>query len=136
MPPPLASAALASVKHLRQSQMERDAQQRQSRRLKKRLREYGMPFLTGNTHIVPVMVGDAAKCSQISQMLLDRYGLYIQPINFPTVPKGTERLRITPGPLHSNEMIDDLVMALSKTFHEVNPPSVVSPSANNRAISA
>ena len=136
MPPPLASAALASVQHLRQSQMERDAQQRQSRRLKKRLREYGMPFLTGNTHIVPVMVGDAAKCSQISQMLLDKYGFYIQPINFPTVPKGTERLRITPGPLHSNEMIDDLVMALSKTFHEVNPPSVVSPNANNRAISA
>jgi 5-aminolevulinate synthase len=85
---------------------------------------------------VPVMVGDAAKCSQISQMLLDKYGFYIQPINFPTVPKGTERLRITPGPLHSNEMIDDLVMALSKIFNEVNPPSVVSPNANNRAMSA
>ena len=136
MPPPLASAALASVQHLRQSQMERNAQQRQSRRLKKRLREYGMPFLTGNTHIVPVMVGDAAKCSQISHMLLDKFGFYIQPINFPTVPKGTERLRITPGPLHSNEMIDDLVVALSKVFNEVNPPSVASPNANNRAISA
>ena len=136
MPPPLASAALASVRHLRQSQMERNAQQRQSKRLKRRLLEYGMPFLTGNTHIVPVMVGDAAKCSEISQMLLDKYGLYIQPINFPTVPKGTERLRITPGPLHSDEMIDNLVIALSKTFNEVKPPSVASPNANNQAISA
>ena len=136
MPPPIASAALASVQHLRKSQIERDAQQRQSRRLKKRLCEYGMPFLTGNTHIVPVMVGDAAKCSKISHMLLDKYGFYIQPINFPTVPKGTERLRITPGPLHSDEMIDDLVVALSKVFNEVNPPSVVSASANKRAISA
>lgn len=136
MPPPLASAALASVQHLRKSQIERDAQQRQSKRLKKRLREYGMPFLAGNTHIVPVMVGDAAKCSQISQILLEKYGFYIQPINFPTVPKGTERLRITPGPLHSNMMIDDLVIALTKTFNEINPPSLTFPYANNQAISA
>ncbi|MBT5574550.1 MAG: aminotransferase class I/II-fold pyridoxal phosphate-dependent enzyme, partial [Alphaproteobacteria bacterium] len=95
-----------------------------------------MPFLTGNTHIVPVMVGDAAKCSQISQILLEKYGFYIQPINFPTVPKGTERLRITPGPLHTEEMINDLVLALSKTFKEISPPSVVASNANNQAISA
>lgn len=124
MPPPLAAAALSSVKHLRQSQFERESQQRQTKFLKQRLREYGMPFLTGNTHIVPVMVGDAAKCSQISQILLENYGFYIQPINFPTVPKGTERLRITPGPLHNNEMINDLVVGLAKTFEEVNPPSL------------
>ena len=136
MPPPLAAAALASVQHLRQSHFERDAQQRQSRLLKNKLREYGMPFLTGNTHIVPVMVGDAAKCSQISQILLEKYGFYIQPIDFPTVPKGTERLRITPGPLHTEEMINDLVLALSKTFKEISPPSVVASNANNQAISA
>ena len=136
MPPALAASALASVKHLRRSQIERNAQQRQSKRLKKRLREYGMPFLTGNTHIVPVMVGDAAKCSEISQILLESYGFYIQPINFPTVPKGTERLRITPGPLHTDKMIDDLVIALSKIFKEVNPPSVVPTNLKNHAISA
>ncbi len=136
MPPALAAGALASVQHLRRSQIERDAQQRQSKRLKQRLREYGMPFLSGNTHIVPVMVGDAAKCSQISRMLLENYGFYIQPINFPTVPKGTERLRITPGPLHNDEMIDALVIALSKIFKDVNPPSVVTTNLNNQAISA
>ena len=136
MPPALAAAALSSVQHLRQSQIERNAQQRQSKQLKKRLREYGMPFLTGNTHIVPVMVGDAAKCSQISKILLEKYGFYIQPINFPTVPKGTERLRITPGPLHSDKMIDDLVIALSQTFKEIKPPSLVSANVDNQALSA
>ena len=133
MPPPLAAAALSSVKHLRQSQFERESQQRQAKFLKQKLREYGMPFLTGNTHIVPVMVGDAAKCSQISQILLENYGFYIQPINFPTVPKGTERLRITPGPLHNNEMINDLVVGLAKTFEEVNPPSI---NLSNKSVSA
>ena len=136
MPPALAAAALSSVQHLRQSQIERNAQQRQSKQLKKRLREYGMPFLTGNTHIVPVMVGDAAKCSQISKILLEKYGFYIQPINFPTVPKGTERLRITPGPLHNDKMIDDLVIALSQTFKEIKPPSLVSANVDNQALSA
>jgi len=136
MPPALAAAALTSVQHLRQSQIERNAQQRQSKQLKKRLYEYGMPFLTGNTHIVPVMVGDAAKCSQISKILLEKYGFYIQPINFPTVPKGTERLRITPGPLHSDKMIDDLVIALSQTFKEVKPPSLVSTNSDNQALTA
>ena len=124
MPPALAAAALSSIRHLRHSSEERSAQQRQAQKLKDRLAEHQMPCLPSTTHIVPVMVGDAALCSQISWTLLAEYGLYIQPINYPTVPKGTERLRITPGPLHTDEMIDELVEALVTVFHQIQPPSL------------
>ena len=124
MPPALAEAALASVSYLRHSSAERDAQQRQATKLKQRCRELGIPAMASTTHIVPVMVGDASKCSEISWTLLEEYNLYIQPINYPTVPRGTERLRITPGPLHSDEMIETLVTALADVMARVNPPSM------------
>jgi 5-aminolevulinate synthase len=116
LPPALAHGALASVRHLRRSTNERQAQQRQATRLKTKLRDAGLPLLEGETHIIPVMVRDAAKCSRICQILLQEFSIYVQPINYPTVPVGTERLRLTPGPLHSYAMIDDLVASLLKAF--------------------
>ena len=116
LPPALAHGALASVRHLRRSTNERQAQQRQATRLKTKLRDAGLPLLEGDTHIIPVMVRDAAKCSRICQILLQEFSIYVQPINYPTVPFGTERLRLTPGPLHSDAMIDDLVASLLKAF--------------------
>jgi 5-aminolevulinate synthase len=83
------------------------------------LRTANLPILEGDTHIVPVMVNDADKCAQICQFLLNKYQIYVQPINYPTVPKGTERLRLTPGPFHSHIMIDDLVDALQLAFRHV-----------------
>jgi 5-aminolevulinate synthase len=116
LPPALAHGALASVRHLRRSTNERQAQQRQATRLKTKLRDAGLPLLEGDTHIIPVVVRDAAKCSRICQILLQEFSIYVQPINYPTVPVGTERLRLTPGPLHSDAMIDDLVASLLKAF--------------------
>lgn len=126
MPPALAEAALASVRHLRHSSSERDAQQAQAAKLKQRFKEVGIPAMPSTTHIVPVMVGDASKCSQISWTLLEEHNLYIQPINYPTVPRGTERLRITPGPLHNDEMLEHLVTALAEVMKKINPPSMPS----------
>ncbi len=123
MPPALAEAAYASITYLRNSSDERRAQQEQASYLKDCLEERNMPALPSSTHIVPVMVGDATKCSEISWTLLQDYGLYIQPINYPTVPRGTERLRITPGPLHTQEMIDRLVDCLEIVFQEIQPPA-------------
>ena len=116
LPPALAYGALASVQHLRSSSAERDAQQAQAKKLKAALREAGLPILPGDTHIVPVMVHDAAKCSHICKILLEHFGLYVQPINYPTVPVGTERLRLTPGPLHTDEMIEYMVESLRQAF--------------------
>jgi 5-aminolevulinate synthase len=116
LPPALAHGALASVRHLRRSTNERQAQQWQAARLKTKLRDAGLPLLEGDTHIIPVVVRDAAKCSRICQILLQEFSIYVQPINYPTVPVGTERLRLTPGPLHSDAMIDDLVASLLKAF--------------------
>jgi 5-aminolevulinate synthase len=84
--------------------------------LKAALHDAGLPILAGDTHIVPVMIRDAAKCSHICQILLEEFGLYVQPINYPTVPVGTERLRLTPGPLHTDEMIVFLVDSLKQAF--------------------
>ena len=123
MPPALAEAAHASITYLRGSSDERHAQQEQASYLKKCLEERNMPALPSSSHIVPVMVGDATKCSEISWTLLQDYGLYIQPINYPTVPRGTERLRITPGPLHTKEMVDRLVDCLEAVFQDIRPPA-------------
>jgi 5-aminolevulinate synthase len=120
LPPALARGALASVRYLRSSGDERAAQQAQAAKLKARLKAAGLPILEGDTHIVPVMVKNAARCSQICQILLHDYGLYVQPINYPTVPVGTERLRLTPGPLHTDEMIEHLVDSLGKAFETAN----------------
>jgi 5-aminolevulinate synthase len=110
--PVLVAGALASVRHLKQSNEERLAQQAGAASLKSRFREAGLPVMDSVTHIVPLLVGCPVKAKRISDILLAEYGLYVQPINFPTVPRGTERLRFTPGPTHSEAMMDELTRAL------------------------
>ncbi|QNM82891.1 5-aminolevulinate synthase [Sphingomonas sabuli] len=110
--PVLVAGALASVKHLKVSTEEREAQQAAAATLKKKFAAVGLPVMPSVTHIVPLLVGCPVKAKKISDVLLAEYGIYVQPINFPTVPRGTERLRFTPGPCHSAEMMDELVGAL------------------------
>ncbi|MEM6665349.1 MAG: 5-aminolevulinate synthase [Pseudomonadota bacterium] len=116
LPPALAAGARASIQHLKSSSVEREGQQRQVAKLRARLDRAGIPHQPNPSHIVPVMVGDPVKCKWISDVLLDEYGVYIQPINYPTVPKGTERLRITPSPLHTDDDIEHLVNALESLW--------------------
>ena len=112
LPPSVAAGAAASVRHLKTSQTERDTHQAKVAELRNRLDALGIPHERNPSHIIPVMVGDPVKCKYISDLLLADYGIYIQPINYPTVPKGTERLRITPSPVHSAADMDNLVTAL------------------------
>ena len=112
LPPALCAAARASIEHLKVSQSERAAHKRQAQLTKDILTDAGLPVLKSDTHIVPLIVGDARACKAASDMLLEKHNIYIQPINYPTVPKGTERLRITPTPLHTDEMIFELRHAL------------------------
>ena len=122
LPPALAAAATASIRHLKQSQAERDGQQRQASRAKAVFAAANLPVMPSDTHIVPVLVGDPDLCKQASDHLLTRHGIYIQPINYPTVPRGTERLRITPTPLHGDALIDTLRDALVETWISVGIP--------------
>jgi 5-aminolevulinate synthase len=108
----LVAGVLASVRHLKASSVEREAQQANAAMLKAMLREAGLPVMDSTTHIVPLMVGDPVKAKKISDVLLAEYGVYVQPINYPTVPRGTERLRFTPGPAHTEAMMRDLTKAL------------------------
>ena len=110
--PVLVAGALASVRHLKASSVERDAQQAKAALLKAKFTDFGLPVMPSVTHIVPLLVGCPVKAKRISDILLAEYGLYVQPINFPTVPRGTERLRFTPGPSHTAEMMDELTSAL------------------------
>ncbi|WP_269801933.1 MULTISPECIES: 5-aminolevulinate synthase [unclassified Sphingomonas] len=110
--PVLVAGVLASVRHLKGSSVERAGQQAAATTLKEMLRDAGLPVMLGETHIVPVMVGDPVKAKKISDILLAEYGVYVQPINYPTVPRGTERLRFTPGPSHDEAMMRDLTDAL------------------------
>jgi len=110
--PVLAAGVLASVRHLKASSEEREGQQHAAATLKAMFREAGLPVMNSVTHIVPLMVGDPVKAKKISDILLAEYGAYVQPINFPTVPRGTERLRFTPGPAHSEAMMRNLTDAL------------------------
>jgi len=119
LPPALAAGAHASVKYLRNNSQEREAQQRQANQLRAKARAADIPILNSSTHIVPVMIGDAAATTRICQLLLEEHDIYVQPINYPTVPRGTERLRLTPGPLHTDQMIDELVEALSIVLVQV-----------------
>ncbi len=112
LPPAVAAGAAASVKHLKTAQDLRDKQQEHARILKTRLKALGLPIIDHGTHIVPVHVGNPVHCKKISDMLLEDYGIYVQPINFPTVPRGTERLRFTPSPVHTTGDIDRLVSAM------------------------
>jgi 5-aminolevulinate synthase len=118
LPPAIAAGAGASIRHLKASDMERARQRRQVARLRARLDAEGIPHLANPSHIIPVMIKDPVKCRQISDILMDDFGVYVQPINHPTVPRGTERLRITPSPLHSDEDIDHLVDALRQLWRQ------------------
>ncbi len=122
LPPAIAAAAIASIRHLKQSGSEREAHQRQAARTKAALLEAGLPVLATDTHIVPVMVGDAELCKAAADRLLERHGIYIQPINYPTVPRGTERLRITPSPFHGEAHIAALTEALVEVWDALNLP--------------
>ncbi len=120
LPPAVAAGALASIRHLKQSTFERTRHQDRATETRRRLKEAGLPVADSETHIVPVMVGDPVLCRQITDTLMSRYGIYVQPINYPTVPKGTERLRLTPSPVHADEDIDHLVKALKEIWQELN----------------
>ncbi len=112
LPPAVAAGAAASIRHLKQSAAERAAHQARVAEVRAKLDSIGLPHIDNPSHIIPVMVGDPVKCKFISDTLLREYGIYIQPINYPTVPKGTERLRITPSPVHSSQDVERLVAAL------------------------
>ena len=110
--PVLVAGALASVRHLKQSALERQAQQEAAAKLKAIFADSKLPVMPSTTHIVPLLVGDPVRTKRISDILLAEYGMYVQPINYPTVPRGTERLRFTPGPAHDEQMMRDLANAL------------------------
>jgi len=116
LPPAVAAGALASVRHLKTSSVEREQQQERAATLKRLLREADLPVMESESHIVPVLVGDPVLCKQVTDELMDRHHIYVQPINYPTVPKGTERLRLTPGPLHSDDDMAHLVNSLQEIW--------------------
>ena len=118
LPPAVAAGARASIRHLKESELERRRQQANVARLRRELDRLGIPHLDNPSHIVPVMVKDPVKCKMISDILLDHYGIYVQPINYPTVPKGTERLRFTPSPLHGEAELAHLVRALEALWSQ------------------
>ncbi len=118
LPPACAAGARASIAHLKASSAEREAHQAKVAKVRAKLKAAGIPMLDNPSHIVPVMVNDPQKCKWISDILLDQYGIYVQPINYPTVAKGTERLRFTPTPAHTDEDIDHLVKALSELWSQ------------------
>ena len=117
LPPAIAAAATASIAHLKASDSERQRQRQQVARLRAALDRQGIPHMANDSHIVPVVIGDPVKCRMISDILMEDWGIYVQPINYPTVPKGTERLRLTPSPHHSDADIDHLVAALASLWH-------------------
>jgi 5-aminolevulinate synthase len=118
MSPVTCAGALAAIKYLKEHNELREKHQERARKTKHRLNKNGIHVMEcSTTHIVPVLVGDAKKCKLVSDELLDEYNLYLQPINYPTVPEGTERLRVVPTPFHDDGMIEDLVFALQKTLH-------------------
>ncbi|MDE2564042.1 MAG: 5-aminolevulinate synthase [Sphingomonadales bacterium] len=117
--PVLAAGVLASVRHLKASSVERDGQQAAAAMLKHKFSDAGLPVMNSTTHIVPLMVGDPVRAKKISDILLAEYGVYVQPINFPTVPRGTERLRFTPGPAHTEDMMTELTRALVEIWERL-----------------
>ena len=119
LPPAVAAGALTSVRHLKQSGAERARHQERAATLKRRLSEVGLPVMASESHIVPVLVGDPVLCKRVTDTLLARYRIYVQPINYPTVARGTERLRLTPSPLHSDAEMDRLVSALQEIWADL-----------------
>ena len=130
LPPAICAAATAAIRHLKTSSWERDRHQDRAGRTKSVLAAAGLPIMQNDTHIVPVFVGDPERCKQASDLLLEQHGIYIQPINYPTVAKGTERLRITPSPYHDDTLIDELAEALVDVWEELGLP------LNRRALAA
>jgi 5-aminolevulinate synthase len=122
LPPAVCAATVAAIKHLKTSTWERERHQERAARVKAVLTAAGLPVMDSPTHIVPVMVGDPEKCKAASDLLLSAHGIYIQPINYPTVPKGTERLRIAPSPYHDDGLIDALAEALVEVWQELGLP--------------
>ena len=118
LPPAIAAGACASIRHLKTSSAERTQHQERVAHVRRRLDMMGIPTLDNPSHIIPIMVGDAHKCKMISDWLLEHHGIYVQPINYPTVPMGTERLRITPSPVHTDGDVDRLVTALSEIWSQ------------------
>ena len=116
MPPAVAAGALASVRYLKTSEVERRRQQTLAERLKRMLGEAGLPVMPNESHIVPVLIGNPVRCKQVTDELLERHRIYVQPINYPTVPRGTERLRLTPTPLHREEDLAHLVASLREVW--------------------
>jgi 5-aminolevulinate synthase len=120
--PAIAAGAVASIRHLKTSRAERDRHQERVRALKSRLQATGLPVMENPSHIVPILVGDPVLTKRITDALLTHFAIYIQPINYPTVPRGTERLRLTPTPLHSDADIDHLVASLRTLWTEMGLP--------------
>jgi 5-aminolevulinate synthase len=120
LPPVLAAGAVASIRYLKEHDEVRQAHQERAATLKARLRKAGLPVMDSASHIVPVLVGDAVHCKMISDILLADHGIYVQPINYPTVPRGTERLRFTPSPAHTDQMMEALADALEKLWVHCN----------------
>jgi 5-aminolevulinate synthase len=122
LPPAICAAATAAIRHLKTSSWERERHQDRAARVKAVLNAAGLPVMPSSTHIVPVLIGDAEKCKAASDMLLADHGIYIQPINYPTVPRGMERLRITPSPYHDDALIDRLAEALADVWDRLDLP--------------
>jgi len=119
LPPGIAAGALASVRYLKTSNAERERHQERAETCRAKLTEAGLPIMPSPSHIVPVLVGDPVLCRQVTDLLLDRHGIYVQPINYPTVPRGTERLRLTPSPVHSDADMDRLAGALVEIWADL-----------------
>ena len=120
--PAIAAGAIASVQHLKRSHEERRLQQKHARLLKEQLSRRGLPVVLGPTHIVPVVIGDPIRCKVLTDALLDEFSIYVQPINYPTVPRGAERIRLTPGPCHDPDEIERLADALEKLWFRLSLP--------------
>ena len=122
LPPPVCAAATAAIRHLKTSSIERERHQERVARVKATFDVVGLPTMSNETHIVPLFVGNPDKCKIASDLLLEEHSIYVQPINYPTVPKGTERLRITPSPYHGDAMIDELAKALVDVWQRLDLP--------------
>jgi 5-aminolevulinate synthase len=122
LPPAICAAAAAAIRHLKTSTFERERHRERAARVKAALNSAGLPVMPSDTHIVPVLVGDPEKCKEATDLLLAEHGIYIQPINYPTVPKGSERLRITPSPYHDDALIHALAEALVDVWEQLGLP--------------